>query len=353
MFFTIIRLMSRNIKIGIFLSAAVIFTTFSFYFWQIYKTPNLQLEKEESFVLYIPEGASFQTVIDTLKKHDVIHDMVSFRFLSRWKGYQESVKPGRYVIRPNTPNNVFLDKAISGQQDPVRLTFNNIRLKEDLIRRIGGRFAFGEEALRNALRSQEQVHKYGFDTTTVLTMFLPNTYEIYWTTGVEKFLDRMHSEYRKFWNESRLEKAKEIGLTPVQVSILASIVEEEQARKVDERPRVAGLYMNRLRGKMPLQADPTVKFALGDFGIKRILHNQLMVDSPYNTYRNTGLPPGPIRLADLQSLEAVLNYEQHDFTYMCARSDLSGYHAFANNYKDHLLNARMYQEELNKLNIMK
>ncbi len=345
--------MSRNIKIGLFLSFAVIFTTFSFYFWQIYKTPNLQLEKEESFVLYIPQGATFQSVVDTLKKHDVIHDMVSFRFLSKWKGYQDEVKPGRYVIKPNTPNNAFLERAIEGNQDAVRLTFNNIRLKEDLIRRIGGKFEFGEAKLSEALNSPDLARKYGFDTTTVLSMFLPNTYEIYWTTSVEKFLDRMYSEYQKFWNESRLARAKEIGLTPVQVSILASIVEEEQARKVDERPRVAGLYLNRLRGNMPLQADPTIKFALRDFGIKRILHNQLLVNSPYNTYRNTGLPPGPIRLADLKSLEAVLNYEEHGYTYMCARADLSGYHAFASNYKDHLLNARMYQEELNKLNIMK
>lgn len=345
--------MSRNIKIGLFLSFAVIFTTFSFYFWQIYKTPNLQLEKEESFVLYIPEGATFQTVIDSLKEHDVIHDMVSFRFLSKLKGYQDGVTPGRYVIKPNTPNNEFLERAVEGIQDPVKLTFNNIRLKEDLIKRIGGRFAFGEQKLNAALNDPAVVQKYGFDTTTVLSMFLPNTYEIYWTTGIEKFLDRMHSEYKKFWNESRLAKAKAIGLTPIEVATLASIVEEEQARKVDERPRVAGLYMNRLKSNMPLQADPTIKFALKDFAIKRILHQQLLVNSPYNTYRNTGLPPGPIRLADVNSLEAVLNYEQHDFTYMCARADLSGYHAFANNYKDHLLNARMYQEELNKLNILK
>jgi len=163
----------------------------------------------------------------------------------------------------------------------------------------------------------------------------------------------MHSEYKKFWTDERLAKAKAINLTPVEVSTLASIVEEEQARKVDERPRVAGMYINRLQSGMPLQADPTVKFALKDFGIKRILTAQLMVASPYNTYRNVGLPPGPIRLADQNSLDAVLNYEKHDYTYMCAKADLSGYHAFADNYAEHLANARMYQAELNRRNIMK
>jgi len=148
-------------------------------------------------------------------------------------------------------------------------------------------------------------------------------------------------------------KAKEIGLTPVQVSILASIVEEEQARKVDERPRVAGLYINRLNALMPLQADPTIKFALQDFAIKRILNEQLRVKSAYNTYVNTGLPPGPIRVADFNSLNAVLNYDKHDYLYMCAKADLSGYHAFAKTYPEHLNNARMYQAELNRLKIMK
>lgn len=344
---------SRNFRIGLFITVAVVFTSATFYIWQIYKTPNLQFEKPESFVLYVPEGATYKSVLDTLKKHDVIHDMLSFAFLAKLKGYQDEVKPGRYVIKPNTSNSDFLNRAVEGRQDPVKLTFNNIRLKEDLISRIGKKFVFGEQGLKAALSDPQVVHKYGFDTTTVLTMFLPNTYDIFWTTPVDKFLDRMHGEYKKFWNDARLAKAKEVGLTPVQVSILASIVEEEQARKVDERPMVAGLYLNRLKANMPLQADPTIKFALKDFAIKRILNNQLSVNSPYNTYRNTGLPPGPIRLADVNSINAVLNPDKHDFMYMCAKADLSGYHAFAVSYDDHLLNARMYQTELNKLNIMK
>ncbi|GAB2797419.1 endolytic transglycosylase MltG [Rhabdobacter roseus] len=345
--------MSRNVKIGAFLALAVITTTFTFYFWQIFKTPNLQLEKEESFALLIPEGATYQTVLDSLKAHEVVNDQISFRFLAKLLDYPENVTPGRYVIKPNATNYTVIKKLLSGVQDPVRLTFNNIRLKEDLVNRIGPRFQFGTNELRTALSDPEVCHKYGLDTLTVVSMFLPNTYEIFWDVSTEKFLDRMHSEYQKFWNEERQAKAKAIGLTPVQVATLASIVEEEQARNKDERPRVAGLYLNRLNAQMPLQADPTIKFALQDFGIKRVLHNQLLVDSPYNTYRYVGLPPGPIRVADLTSLDAVLNHEKHNYIYMCAKADLSGYHAFAETYADHLNNARMYQAALNQLNIRK
>lgn len=310
------------------------------------------VDKQSSFALLVPEGASYESVLDTLKKHDVINDHISFRFIAKLLKYPEKVKAGRYLIQPNSNNYAIVRKLSAGSQDAVKLTFNNIRLKEDLIKRIGNRFEFGEAGFRKALDSPEVCAKYGMDTLTIVSMFLPNTYDVFWTTGTEKFLDRMHSEYKKYWTSERIAKAREIGLTPVQVSILASIVEEEQARKVDERPKVAGLYINRLHAQMPLQADPTIKFALQNFGIKRILNEQLRILSPYNTYVNTGLPPGPIRVADFKSLDAVLNYEKHDFVYMCAKADLSGYHAFATNYADHLKNARLYQAELNRLKIM-
>jgi len=345
--------MSRNFKVGLFVTVAILTTTFSFYFWQIFRTPNIQLDKQTSFALLIPENATYQTVLDTLNKHDVITDHISFRFLAKLLNYPEKVKPGRYVLKPNMSNYATVKKLSSGVQDAVKLTFNNIRLKEDLIVRIGNKFEFGEANFRKALNSPAVCNKYGLDTLTIVSMFLPNTYDIFWTTSTEKFLDRMHSEYKKYWTDEKVAKAKAIGLTPVQVSILASIVEEEQARKVDERPRVAGLYINRLNALMPLQADPTIKFALQDFAIKRILNEQLRVQSPYNTYMNIGLPPGPIRVADFNSLDAVLNYDKHDYIYMCAKADLSGYHAFAKTYPDHLNNARMYQAELNRLKIMK
>ena len=345
--------MSRNVKIGIFLTLTVLSTTFTFYFWQMFKTPNLQVDKEESFVLYIPKGANFKTVLDTLKKHDVVNDNVTFAFMTKFKKYQENVKPGRYIIAPNSTNNQVISKLMEGEQDPVKLTFNNIRLKEDLIKRIGPKFEFGTTALEKALSDEATCRKFGFDTINVVSMFIPNTYDIFWDTTVDKFLGRMHSEYKRYWNEDRLAKAKAQNLTPQQVSILASIVEEEQAKKIDERPKVAGLYLNRLRVGMPLQADPTVKFAMQDFGIKRVLNKHLTTDSPYNTYRVTGLPPGPIRIPDLKSLDAVLNPDKHEYLYMCAKADFSGYHAFAVTLSEHNKNAQEYQSALNRLNIKK
>jgi len=345
--------MSRNFKIGLFITLAVTSVTFTFYFWQIFKTPNMQIGKEESFVLYIPKGATYKSVVDTLAKYDVIQDHVSFAFVTKFKKYQENVKPGRYVIPPNSTNPGVVDKLREGKQDPVRLVFNNIRVKSDLIRRIGPKFEFGEAQLREALSNPQLTQKYGLDTTRIVSIFIPNTYDIFWDVSVETFLDRMHSEYKKFWNEERLRKAQAINLTPEEVTILASIVEEEQGKMADERPRIAGLYLNRLKKGMLLQADPTVKFALGDFGIRRVLNHQLLVDSPYNTYRYPGLPPGPIRLPDIKSLDAVLNPEEHDYLYMCAKADFSGYHAFARTLQEHALNAREYQNALNKLQIKK
>ena len=345
--------MSRNFKIGLFVTVCVVATTFSFYFWQVAKTPNFQAEKEKDFALLIPVGGTYESLLDTLKKNDVLNNEMSFRFLAKFLDLPERVKPGRYLLTRKMGNWEAIQKLRNGRQDAVRLTFNNIRLKSDLIQRIGNRFAFGPDSLQVLLDDPQVCQKYGFDTANVVSMFLPNTYEIYWTTNASKFLGRMYDEYQKYWNTERTAKAQAIGLTPIQVSILASIVEEEQGRKKDERPRVAGLYINRLNSSMPLQADPTIKFALKNFEIKRVLNAQLLVKSPYNTYTNVGLPPGPIRVADLNSIDAVLNYEKHDYTYMCASADFSGYHVFASNYEDHLNNARLYQEALNRLNIKK
>lgn len=345
--------MSRSVKIGIFLTLAITTVTFTFYFWQMFRTPNFLVGKSESVVLYIPKGATFKTVLDSLNKYDAIQDHVTFGFVSRIKKYQDAVKPGRYVIPVNSTNVQIIEKLREGKQDPVRLTFNNIRLKSDLIKRIGPKFLFGEQQLSEALSDPAVTQKYALDTVRIVSIFIPNTYDIFWDVSVETFLDRMHSEYKRFWNEERQAKAKALNLTPDEVVVLASIVEEEQGKMADERPRIAGLYLNRLSKGMLLQADPTVKFALGDFGIKRVLNHQLLVDSPYNTYRYAGLPPGPIRLPDIKSLDAVLNPEEHRFLYMCAKADFSGYHAFAETLSDHNLNAQAYQSALNKLKIRK
>lgn len=324
--------------------------SFAFYFWQVYTSPNLNVKGEETFVLYIPEGASYDQVLDSLRAHRMIHDEIAFGFMTRRKSYRDNVKPGRYEIAPNSSNNTVVSKLLSGRQDPVKLTFNNVRTKEDLARKIGNRLAFDPQILVEKLNNDSVVQHLGFNRATVMNMFLPDTYFIYWTVSPDDFLERMKTEYTKFWNSERLEKAAGIDLTPDEVGTLASIVQSETNKK-DEMPVVAGVYINRLAIGMPLQADPTVKFAVGDFTLKRILHKHLAVDSPYNTYKNKGLPPGPIALPERVALDAVLNYEKHNYTYFSAKEDFSGYHNFAENFTQHLKNAQKYQSALNQRGI--
>jgi UPF0755 protein len=238
----------------------------------------------------------------------------------------------------------------SGRQEPLKLTFNNIRVKRELAGKISRMIEPDSLTILKLLNDPVFVNKYGFDTTTIMCMFLPNTYEVYWTIKAEDLMDRMNREYQKFWTEEKTAKAQEIGLTRTQVSILASIVQAENSRS-DESPRIAGLYINRLKREMPLQSDPTVVFALGDFEMKRVYEAHMQIENPYNTYRYKGLPPGPINLPTLSSLNAVLNYEKHDYIFMCAKEDFSGYHNFASNYRDHVKNANLYRAALNKANI--
>jgi UPF0755 protein len=324
--------------------------TFSFYLWQVAKSPNLNVDGEKAFVLYIPKGATYDSVVDSLHEHKVIHDEIAFQFLTKWMEYREKVKPGRYEIPPNSGNREIIGKLRQGAEDPVRLTFNNVRLKEDLIEKIGTKMEFDSNELLKMLNDEKLCNEYGFSKENIMCMFLPDTYFVYWTISPKEFMDRMKYEYKKYWTEERLSKAEAIGMSPVEVGIMASIVQSETNKK-DEQPKVAGLYINRIQQGIPLQADPTVKFALKDFGLKRILNVHLSTDSPYNTYMNLGLPPGPIALPEPNALTAVLNYDKHDYVYMCAKEDFSGYHAFAVDYATHLANARRYQQALNERNI--
>lgn len=324
--------------------------TFTFYLWQVAKSPNLNVDGKKTFVLYIPKGAGYQTVLDSLNKHKIINDQVSFGFLSKWMEYRENVKYGRYEIPANAGNREILLKLKRGEQDPVKLTFNNVRLKEDLIRKIGSKMSFDSNELLTMLNDEATCQSYGFSTENIMCMFLPNTYFIYWTSTSKELMDRMKKEYDNYWTADRLAKAKEIGMTPIEVGIMASIVQSE-TNKPDEMPKVAGLYINRIHTGMPLQADPTVKFALKEFGLKRILTQHLSTNSPYNTYKVQGLPPGPIALPEPVALSAVLDYDHHNYTYMCAKEDFSGYHNFAATYPEHLINAQRYQDALNQRNI--
>lgn len=345
--------MSNNVKIGLFLTVSILLTTFSFYFWQVFRSPNLQVKDgDKTFALLIPKGSTFESVMDTLKRHDVINDVTSFRFLAKIMKYQERVKEGRYEITPKMSNRAALVKLRNGSQDAMPVTFNSMRQKSDLIYRLGSKFEFGPDALGKLLNDPATCEKYGFDTTTIVCMFLPNTYEIFWTVKPEALLDRMGSEYKKFWTPERQAKAKELGMTQTQVQVLASIVAAE-TNKRDEQPRVAGVYLNRLKRGIKLEADPTVIFALRDFTIRRLLNKQLTVDSPYNTYRYTGLPPGPINLPAPATIDAVLNAEKHDYLYFVVDARFNGYHTFSKTLSEHLANARLYQQALTRMKIMK
>lgn len=297
-------------------------------------------------MLYIPKGTDFQGLLAILKKDSIISNVVSFAFLSKTMNYQEHVKPGAYLIEENMSNMAAIRMLRSGKQTPIKIKFNSLRTKEDLAERLAKQLPFSEQEWLETLQNKEIAEKYGFDSYTFTTMFIPNTYEIYWTTSKEDFIERMSKEYQKFWSKERLEKAEKLGLSPKQVSVLASIVQAETAKN-DEKPRVAGVYLNRLAKNDYLQADPTVIFALKDFSIRRVLNSHLQVDSPYNTYKYTGLPPGAINFPEVSSIDAVLNAEQHDYYFFCAKEDFSGYHNFAKTLAEHNRNAKLYQQALN------
>lgn len=332
----------------LFIVLTILIASFAFYLYQALYSANFNIQAGEpkiNRILYIPKGATFQDVIQTLKKEQLISNVVSFAFIAKLVNYQENVKAGAYLIEPNESNLSVIRKLRGGRQTPIRLTFNNIRTKEDLAERISQQVSIPKDTLLALLQDKNFAQKYGLNTYTIVSIFIPNTYEVYWTITAQELFEKMYKEYQKFWNEERKQKAQALGLTPTQVITLASIVQAETTKN-DEKPRIAGVYLNRLAKNILLQADPTVIFAHQDFTIKRLAGHHLNIDSPYNTYKYKGLPPGPINLPDISSIDAVLNAEKHDYYYFCAREDFSGYHNFAKNYTEHSQNARLYQKAL-------
>lgn len=304
----------------------------------------------DTVYVYIDERKDYRNLLLQLESEAKIKNIGLFDQIAKTTDYPQNMKTGRYAITPDMNCKDLISRLKNGLQTPIRITFNNIRTKEDFSERIGQQFMFDSGELLQKLNNPEVCSEFGFNEETILCMFIPNTYEMYWNSSATTFLQRMKKEYDRFWNEERLEKAKKIPLTPVQVSILSSIVEEETARK-NEYPIVAGLYINRLKRGMLLQADPTVKYAVGDFSLKRILNKHLEQDSPYNTYKYGGLPPGPIRIASISGLDGVLNYSMHNYIYMCAKEDFSGNHNFATTLAEHNRNADRYRAALNKMGI--
>lgn len=294
----------------------------------------------------IPREATFQDVLDSLNKQDILINEKAFKWVAKKKEYPELIKPGKYVFDSGMNTNQIVNMLRVGDQKPVSVIFNNLRFIDELAGSVARYIEPDSLTLLTYLNDSTVIHQHGFDPYSFHAMFIPNTYEFYWTTTPAQFVDRMFAEYNRFWDENRKNKAKALGLTPVQVSTIASIVQEETI-KADEKPRVAGLYLNRIKRGMLLQADPTIKFAVGDFSIKRVLNKHLEIDSPYNTYIHSGLPPGPINFPEISSIEAVLNAEQHSYIYMCASDEFNGYHNFARTLREHNKNARRYQQALN------
>lgn len=320
-------------------------TTISFYGYQLLFSPNILVDKEDAY-LKIHNDATFKKLQDTLYSRGFVHDLVAFSFLAKLMDYDQNIKPGRYHIKSNMSNLEALKLLKAGVQEPVNITFHNIRKVEDLAERITRNIQLDSAEFIRELYEFAENNDKGFNRETILCMFLPNTYEVYWTVTAEDLIERMYREYEKFWTEERLEKLEVLGLNKNEVCILASIVQAEQMIHEDERPRIAGLYLNRLKIGMKLDSDPTLVYAIGDFTIKRVLNVHKEIDSPYNTYKYGGLTPGPINLPEIVSLKSVLNAEDHDYLYMVAREDFSGYHRFAKTLREHINNANRYQRRL-------
>jgi UPF0755 protein len=339
----------KKIILIIFLIVALAAAGVAYYLYQQVLAPNVSVNKESEF-LYIPTGSNFNQLVDSLQVSGIVHNISSFKWVAEKMGYVGKIRPGKYQLRNDMSNRELVQLLRSGKQVPVKLIFNNIRTKPDLAGRIGKQLEADSTQLLHLLNDSSFIATMGFNTDNILSMFIPNTYEVYWNMSAESFIKKMDDEYESFWNKSRLQKAKDAGLTPVQVSVLASIVQSETSRN-SEKSTIAGVYMNRLRKNWKLEADPTLIYAMNDFSIKRVLNEYKAIDSPYNTYKYFGLPPGPICLPEISSLDAVLNFSSHDYMYFCAREDLSGYHSFATDLKTHMLNAKRYQAELNRRNI--
>ena len=316
--------------------------------------PNIVFTKDvtEKYI-YIPTDSNFSEVVTILLENGLLINENSFEWLAKQKKYNTNIKPGRYKIDRALNNNDLVNLLRSGEQTPITVTFHNLRTKEALAGKVASQIEADSVAILEYITDILFLQKLDLDDDNVACLFLPNTYEFYWNTSAEEFVNRMLKEYSVFWNSSRKEKAENINLNFYEISILASIVEKEQSIKVDERPDIAGLYLNRLKKGMKLQSDPTIIFAIGDFSIRRVLTKDLKTQSPYNTYLNKGLPPGPICIPSINAIDAVLNASENDYIFMCAREDFSGYHNFARTSREHNRNAKKYRRALNKQKIMR
>ncbi len=333
--------------VALFLGAACVF---SGYYQKVFRS-NTSISDTNPYI-YVKSSWSRSDLIEDLSSKGILKDTSSFIWVANQKKFINP-KAGKYKLEDGMNNNQLVNLLRSGNQEPVRLTFNSIRTPEDLAGKIAKQIEADSSELIQKFKSGEVAAKYGFNKKTLLTLFIPNTYELYWNSSADEFIQRMAREYKRFWTSERIAKARKLRLSQSEVGILASIVQAEQLSKPSERPRVAGLYINRMRKKMRLESDPTLIFGIGDFSIKRVLNKHKELNSPYNTYKYSGLPPGPINLPEISSIDAVLYYESHDYIFMCAKSDFSGYHDFSKTYAQHEVYANKYHRVLNDRKIMK
>jgi len=324
----------------------------SFYFKQ--SRANVEFDGDKIFV-YIPTGSSMEDVANLLDENKIIKDKAAFIEIAEKKNYVgKNVVPGKYEIKNGWSNKDLINHLRAGNgRLEVKVTFNNCRTIEDIAGKVGKYIEADSAALISAFTHPDTMAKYGFNRQTFVAMFIPNTYQMDWATDAGEFIREIAKNYKKFWNADRAAKAKALRLSQSEVTTLASIVQAEQTRNASERPRIAGLYINRIRKGMRLQSDPTVVFAVGDFGIRRVLNKHLEYDSPYNTYRYAGLPPGPIHVPEISSIDAVLNYEQNDYIYMCAKPGYDGFHNFSKTVDQHEQYAGEYRRWLDSEGIKK
>jgi len=316
-----------------------------YYLYQAILSNNVWTPEDEAVSVYIPTGSDFEDVKQILYSHGLILNRSTFEWLARQKNYPELVKPGHFLVSPGMSNDELINMLRLGEQVPVKVVFNNIRLKDQLAHKVSRQIEADSADLMHLLNDSAYLAELGLNKETALTLFIPNTYEFYWNTDAVQFMDRMKRENRIFWKGDREEKAAKLGMSRAEVMILASIVEKE-TNKNDEKATIAGVYLNRLDRNWRLQADPTLVYASGDFGLTRVLNVHKKIDSPYNTYKYEGLPPGPICIPSIASVDAVLNAEDHDYLFFCAKDDLSGYHVFARSITQHNRNARKYRKAI-------
>lgn len=339
----------KKLIFRLFIAAALLLALAGFEYYRIFRKANVRTDSESVAELKIYRAYSYDDLMTALKNSGAILNMNTFTRAAKLMKLEERFKPGLYKLKDGM-NNKSLVRAISkGWQTPVRLVIPGyIRDMERLASILGDKLEADSTLFSRVLDDRLLMESYGFDTANFIGMFIPNTYEFYWSVSPTEFVERMNKEYEKFWKGARDEKAAAIGLSRKEVSTLASIVIEE-SKFEPEFKRIAGVYMNRLNKDMPLQADPTVKFAVGDPMLRRILNKHLTIDSPYNTYLYKGLPPGPITMPTISAIDAVLDYERHDYLYFCAKPTFDGQHAFAKTLSQHSLNAAAYHRAFREM----